>query len=47
VEYELRRLANERQTQIRFDKDARERYLAFACRRRRNGAAISANLVRP
>ena len=31
VEYELRRLANERQTQIRFDKDARERYLAFAC----------------
>ena len=31
VEYELRRLASERQTQIRFDKEARERYLAFAC----------------
>ena len=31
VEYELQRFANERQTQIRFDKDARERYLTFAC----------------
>lgn len=47
VEYELRRLASERQTQIRFDKEARERYLAFACRRRRSGAAIFANSAHP
>jgi transcriptional regulatory protein RtcR len=31
VEYELQRFSRESQTQIRFDKDARERYLAFAC----------------
>lgn len=31
IEYELQRFAREQQTQIRFDKDARERYLAFAC----------------
>ncbi len=31
IEYELQRYAREQQTQIRFDKGARERYLAFAC----------------
>ncbi|ROP60269.1 transcriptional regulatory protein RtcR [Enterobacter sp. BIGb0383] len=31
IEYELERYAREQQTQIRFDKGARERYLAFAC----------------
>lgn len=31
IEYELQRYTQEQQTQIRFDKDARERYLAFAC----------------
>ncbi|MCP1631187.1 transcriptional regulatory protein RtcR [Citrobacter amalonaticus] len=31
VEYELQRFSRSRQTQIRFDKEARERYLTFAC----------------
>jgi transcriptional regulatory protein RtcR len=31
IEFELQRFSAEAQTQIRFDKDARERYLAFAC----------------
>ncbi|EHK0945493.1 RNA repair transcriptional activator RtcR [Citrobacter farmeri] len=31
VEYELQRFSRSRQNQIRFDKEARERYLAFAC----------------
>jgi len=31
IEYELQRFAQAQQTQIRFDKEARERYLAFAC----------------
>ena len=31
IEYELQRFGLEQQTQIRFDKGARERYLAFAC----------------
>ncbi len=30
IEFELQRFCAEEQTQIRFDKDARERYLAFA-----------------
>lgn len=31
IEFELQRFSSEAQTHIRFDKDARERYLAFAC----------------
>ncbi|EQA5672058.1 RNA repair transcriptional activator RtcR [Cronobacter malonaticus] len=31
VEYELQRFSAQQQTQIRFDKTARENYLAFAC----------------
>ncbi|MFS9382543.1 RNA repair transcriptional activator RtcR [Citrobacter sp. ANG330] len=31
VEYELQRFSRSRQNQIRFDKEARERYLAFSC----------------
>ncbi|CAH6222145.1 TPA: sigma 54-interacting transcriptional regulator [Citrobacter freundii] len=31
VEYELQRFSNSKQTQIRFDKEARASYLAFAC----------------
>jgi transcriptional regulatory protein RtcR len=31
IEFELQRFSAEAQTQIRFDKEARERYLAFAC----------------
>lgn len=31
VEYELQRFSRSRQNQIRFDKEARERYLTFAC----------------
>lgn len=31
VEFELQRFSSSRQTQIRFDKEARERYLTFAC----------------
>ena len=31
IEYELQRFSSLKQTQIRFDKEARERYLAFAC----------------
>ena len=31
VEYELQRFSDKKQMQIRFDKEARERYLAFAC----------------
>ncbi|MDL4615887.1 RNA repair transcriptional activator RtcR [Citrobacter amalonaticus] len=31
VEYELQRFSRNRQNQIRFDKEARERYLTFAC----------------
>ena len=31
IEYELQRFSQQQQTQIRFDKGARERYLAFAC----------------
>ncbi|CBG90434.1 RNA repair transcriptional activator RtcR [Citrobacter rodentium] len=31
IEYELQRFSRSRQSQIRFDKAARERYLAFAC----------------
>lgn len=31
IEFELQRFSAQEQTQIRFDKDARERYLAFAC----------------
>lgn len=31
VEYELGRFTREQQSQVRFDKEARERYLSFAC----------------
>lgn len=31
VEFELQRFADSEQTQVRFDKEARDRYLAFAC----------------
>lgn len=31
MEYELQRFSAQQQTQIRFDKTARENYLAFAC----------------
>ncbi len=31
IEFELQRFSAQEQTQTRFDKDARERYLAFAC----------------
>lgn len=31
VEFELQRFASVKQIQVRFDKDARDRYLAFAC----------------
>ncbi|ADO46941.1 RNA repair transcriptional activator RtcR [[Enterobacter] lignolyticus] len=31
VEFELQRFSSSQQTQIRFDKEARERYLTFAC----------------
>lgn len=31
IEFELQRFCSEAQTHIRFDKDAREHYLAFAC----------------
>ncbi|MFT8211715.1 MAG: RNA repair transcriptional activator RtcR [Symbiopectobacterium sp.] len=31
IEYEIQRFARDNQLQIRFDKDAHERYLAFAC----------------
>lgn len=31
VEFELQRFSTSKQNQIRFDKEARERYLAFAC----------------
>lgn len=31
VEYELRRFTREQQSQVRFDKESRERYLSFAC----------------
>lgn len=31
IEFELQRFATQEQTHIRFDKEARERYLAFAC----------------
>lgn len=31
IDYELQRFTRDHQTQIRFDKDARQRYLTFAC----------------
>ena len=50
VDYELQRFSRESQTQIRFDKEAREGYLAFACSSRAlwrgNFRELSASVAR-
>ncbi|MDF3829387.1 MULTISPECIES: RNA repair transcriptional activator RtcR [unclassified Pseudocitrobacter] len=50
VEYELGRFTREQQSQVRFDKEARERYLSFACSQqavwRGNFRELSASITR-
>lgn len=50
VEYELGRFTREQQSQVRFDKEARERYLSFACSSqavwRGNFRELSASITR-
>lgn len=50
IEYELGRFTREQQSQVRFDKEARERYLSFACSQqavwRGNFRELSASITR-